>query len=305
MLYTVMSTTERKLQEISGSFLVSVPKSWARSFHLKKGSKVELATAKNGILSISPRQSKEKTKDKAVIVYDKYFIRNFFRQYFLGFENIVIKFNKKGKQDQIKVYSVLKKFMNVQVLEETEDKIQVKCFKIDELSIRECLNRMHFLLLNTIDELLAENDKVVLKEITANLTRFYYMLVMQVRRFLDEGKFTDQNQISLLHALDCRMVAEKIERVSDLVINFSNIKDKEVKSLLENVRKHYSNSYQRFYNHEYDKAIRLTDDEAPLLVDVEKLTKKFERINSVAKYRQVNDLSLIIKYSRNIAMLTR
>ena len=98
--------------------------------------------------------------------------------------------------------------MNVQVIEESSSKIVVKCFRIDDLSMQECLKRIYFLTMNMIDEsLLSKNN---LDEMEESLTRFYYMLVMQIRIFLNEGKFTNENQISLIEAMDYRMVGEKI-----------------------------------------------------------------------------------------------
>ena len=115
--------TERKLQEISGSLLISLPKEWANSFHLHKGSKVKIITAKNGLITLSPLVVAEEKKEDAVILYDKYFLRNFFRQYFLGHEKIIVKFPVKNQDDRLRVYAHLKRFMNVQVIEEKEDQI--------------------------------------------------------------------------------------------------------------------------------------------------------------------------------------
>jgi phosphate uptake regulator len=300
-----MDITERKLQEISGSLLITVPKPWAKSFHLHKGSKIQLTTTKNGTLSISPKLIEKEKKEETLINYDQYFIRNFFRQYFLGYEKITIKFDKKTKEQQMNVYQVLKRFMNVQVIEETENKIVVKSFRIEELSIRECLNRMHFLSLNIIDEVLSNNNQEILKEISENVTRFYYMLVMQVRRFVDEGRFTEQNQISLLHALDCRMVAEKIKRITESMESFSLLKNKKINELMKEIKKHYSKGYQYFYNNEYDKAIRLGNDEKRLKKEVREILEEAENHRNITNYKHVNTILTIIEYSRNISMLTR
>ncbi len=300
-----MKVTERKLQEISGSLLITLPSDWAKSFHLKKGSKLKIQNAKNGTLTISPYQICEEKKDKVVITYDKYFIRNFFRQYFLGYENIVVKFDAKDKVKKLEVYSVLKKFMNAQIIEEKDDKVIVKCFKIDELSNKECLNRMFFLSINAIDELLEDNNKEILKEIDENVTKFYYMLVMQVRRYIDEGKFTEQNEISLLHALDCRMVAEKIKRTSELIRDFPEVNDKDLLKLVSKVREHYHNSYMFFFNHKFDKAIQLIEPEKKIRKEIFEFVSLATKKKDITMFEQAKDLDDIIGYSRNVSMLTR
>ncbi|MBT3297859.1 hypothetical protein HN385_02965 [archaeon] len=300
-----MKITERKLQEISGSLLITLPRDWTKSFKLKKGSKLKIQNAKNGTLTISPYDIHEEKKDKVIINYDKYFIRNFFRQYFLGYENIVVKFEAKDRVKKLEVYFVLKKFMNAQVIEEKEDKVLVKCFKIDELSIKECLNRMFFLSMNAMDELLEDNNKEILKEIDENVTKFYYMLVMQVRRYIDEGKFTEHNEISLLHALDCRMVAEKIKRTSELIRDFPKISDNKMSKFLSEVKIHYHNSYMYFYNHKFDKAIQLIEPETKLRLNILHFIETANKKKNLTLFEQARDLDFIIGYSRNISMLTR
>jgi phosphate uptake regulator len=296
-----MKTIERKLQEISGSLLLTVPKDWANTFHLKKGSKVKIITASNGLLTISPKPTKQKKSEPAIISYDKYFIRHFFRNYFLAKEKIIIKF--KNKEDKPKAYQILKKFMNVQVIEEAEDKITVKCFKIDELSIVECLNRMFYLSLNMIDEIISDN--LNLDEINLNLTKFYYMLIMQVRRYIDEGKFTEQNQISLLYALDCRMVAERIKRTSEVMMMFSSPLDTKIDDSLKQIRSHYNKCFLYFYNHEFDKAIKISDVQVKMREELKKLCHYYEKKHDVSKFRQVHYLKNILQNSRSIVMLTR
>jgi phosphate uptake regulator len=324
----ISSITQRKLQEISGSLLLTVPKTWANSFNLSKGSVVNISTIDNGVLLISPKPTKIKQKKSAMIEYSKYFVRDFLRQYFLGNEKITInlkinnnknhnnnkrnynnnnnnKSKKNSNQHKKEIYFIIKKFMNAQIIEETEDKIVVKCFKIEELSIRECLNRMYFLSLNSIDNLLGEGDKVLLEETKKHLGRFYYMLVMQVRRFIDEGKFTEQNQISLLYALDCRMVAEKIKWINDLCQTLTNVNDSKIKSLMLEIKRLYSKSYQCFFNHKYEKAIRLIDEENEIRIKLDKLHSNYSRKKEIATITQINGLKLMTRYFKSIAMLTR
>ena len=150
--------------------------------------------------------------------FDKYFARRFFKEYFHGNEKITFLLDKSvTEQDRKKLSLLLTKFMNVQVIEETSSKVVVKCFKIDELSIEECMKRMYHLSMNMLEEFLESDDKSKLAELDDSITRFYYMQVMQIRRYLTEGKFTEQNQITLTRAMDFRMVAEKVERIADIL----------------------------------------------------------------------------------------
>jgi len=264
-----MKVIERNLQEIGKSLLVTLPKSWTKSMHLSKGSSIKISVSETGNLMIAPEFTKKETRKETIITYDDYFAKRFFQAYFQGNEKITIK-NPKN------IHAFLNKFMNVQIIEEIKDKIVVKVFKIDELSIEECLKRMFFLSLNIFDE----SDKRRLKELKNSLIKFYYMLVMQIRRFLSEGQFTEANQISLLRATDLRMVAEKIERISELLMNIERGKN------LEQVKEFYNKSFNVFFNKEFDKSLPLMKEK-----------KKFNFKNK--------DLQLLFSYANSIGMLTK
>jgi len=202
-----MKVIERSLQEIGQSLLVSLPKPWTKQLHLRKGSTVKMIISEQGNLSIAPELTKSDEKKEANIVFDQHVRRRFFREYFFGNEKITVH-GKVSEKQKHEFHDFLNNFMNVQVIEETKDKIVVKCFKIDELTVDECLSRMFYLSLN----LMQEGHK---EEITITAKKFYYMLVMQIRRFLTEGKFTKENEMPLIRALDYRMAAFSYFRNND------------------------------------------------------------------------------------------
>ena len=105
---------------------------------------------------------------------------------------------------------------------------------------------------------------------------------MQIRRFLSEGKYTEENQISLIKAMDYRMIAEKIERISGVLLNLK--KD----SYLVQIKEFYSDSFNYFINEEFDKSLGLLKQEKILL---NKIKNK--------------DLLEILKYAKNIGMLIK
>ena len=245
-----MKVIERNLQEIGKSLLVTLPKTWTKSLNLKKGSTIKMTISEAGNLLIAPEFVKADEKKETTISYDDAFAKRFFNAYFEGNEKITITL----KKEEQKLHDFLKKFMNVQIIEETGSKIVVKVFKIDELSIEECLKRMFYLSLNMFDEV---GNKNQMKELKKSLIKFYYMLVMQIRRFLAEGKYTEENQISLLRATDCRMVAEKIEKISDLL---SNNKTEQLKKIKE----FYSKSFNVFLNNKFEDSLLLLKEEKEL-----------------------------------------
>lgn len=297
-----MLTTERSLQEIGKSLLVSVPKSWARTLHLQKGSMVKIQISEQGTLSIAPEFIEKERPTESTISFDEHFSRRFFREYFYGRETITL-FSLKpiSAEQKQQLYSFLRRFMNVQIIEELPTKIVVKCFKIDELSIEECLKRMHFLSLNMIDNVL-EDHRISLTEIEETATKFYYLLVMQVRRFLEEGRFTKENQIPLIRVLDARMVAERVKRIINLIVLIQPLEKKELVVFLKEIRHFYQQSFQFFIGNTYEKALALYPEKDQLL---QKYIHFQKNIKSIPLQMQYHHLTRILIYSTEMSMLIR
>jgi phosphate uptake regulator len=299
-----MKVIERSVQEIGKSLLVTLPKGWADAMKIRKGSNVKMMVSDKGSLTIAPELNVKEDHLQVTLPFDEYFARRFFREYFHGNEKITFLLSKGvSEQERKKLSNLLSKFMNVQVIEETSAKVVIKCFKIEELSVDECMKRMFYLSLNLFDELRSSNDKTKMNEMDDAITRFYYMLVMQIRRYLTEGKYAEQNQISLTRAMDFRMVAEKVERSADIVKASEYFSELDKEWLT--VRDYYNRSVLSFLNKEYEKALGL-------MLEYQALAKKYLSLVDVAAkrknikiYRQYKDLLQILQYAREISMLVR
>lgn len=301
-----MKIIERNLQEIGKSLLVTLPKSWTKPLNLKKGSVVKIMVSEKGHLIIAPDIHAEKARKQAVITYDRHFPRHFFREYFLGSEMITILFQSRMDEDEKqRVYSFLRRFMNVQIMEESREKLALKAFRIEELSIQDCLTRMHFLTLSMLEEVIHEKEMVKLREIEETLTKFYYMLVMQVRRFIEEGKYTDVNEISLLRAMDCRMVAEKIERIADRICEMDTIEDLRMIDMIAAFKEYYAHAFSAFINDKYLKSVGTWDDHTALRTRLACLLTESKKQKDMALFGQALLCLDIIEYAKDISMLVR
>lgn len=295
-----MKIIERNLQEIGKSLLVTLPKQWTRALKLRKGSAIKMQISDSGMLTIAPEMISRIEKKEEVLPLDKYFARRFFKEYFRGDEKITFTIGKNyNEEDRKKLNDFLKKFMNVQIIEETKNKIIVKVFKIDELSIQECLSRMFFLSLNIFEETVGQNNMKKKLEIDETITRFYYMLVMQVRRYLEEGKYFEENQISLIKAMDYRMVAERIERVADV------LKSLEGNQYIADIKEYYSKAYYSFKDMDFDSALELMIEYPKLLANYQAMQKKEETKKNINQYKQLQGIINILVYSKEISMLVR
>jgi len=301
-----MKVIERKVQGIAGSLLVSLPKGWTSSVHLKKGSVLRFVINPQGTITIYPELVKGEEKKESVIEHDEHILRRFFREYFTGYEQITIKFGKKTSPDEKKeLYAFLKKFMNVQIIEDTDQKIVLKSFKIEEISIEDCLNRMFYLTLNMLEELKASNDKVKLQELERNVKRFYYLLVMQIRRFIGEGKFAEQNQISLVRAMDCRMAGMKIDDIADIILSIDSLAGSSIRKMIDETVDFYKKAFLSFISSDFEKALQAWSEERRLEEKYCALIANAQKRKSVDEYKQACDLLQVMKLARRMSMLVR
>ncbi|MBT7902932.1 phosphate uptake regulator PhoU [Candidatus Woesearchaeota archaeon] len=250
-----MKLHERKLQEISGSLLVSIPKAWANQFKLKKGSKVEIGEAEFS-LQLAPKLDRIKTKSRELIDYDERFVRKFMRLYLKGTDEIVIAHkNSFSTHDKKSIQKNLEGFMNVQIIEEHSDKIVIQNFDITDLTIEQCLKRMYFLTKNMIVGVIEQSDDI--HSIDSNLHKFYFLLVRLIRKDLDEGLYAEK-KMHLIRYMDYRMASEKIERIGDLlkVINHKK-KDKILIQQLKFIEKEYEATFNAFVKEDFKTAMEL------------------------------------------------
>jgi phosphate uptake regulator len=298
-----MKIIERNLHEVGKSLLVTLPKDWTKNLKLNKESKVRMMVTEQGQILIAPDFIIKKEKKQVTISFDKFFQRRFFREYFKGNQKITILFSKSRTSLERKdLYSFLKRFLNLAIIEENETKIVLKLFRIEDISITEALRRMHFLYLNILEEVKNKNDKVKIRELRDSMTKFYYLLVMQVRIYLTEGEYAKENQISLIRALDLRMVSEKIQRLTSLVTNFEKL-SKIQKEDLEEFQEYYVKSFHTFIKEDFESAIKLWNPK--IRKDLEKKKTNAKKRKDVLLYSQASNLGELYRYAKEISMLVR
>jgi len=302
-----MRIIERKVQEIGKSLLITLPKDWATILNIIKGTKLKLLISDNAELTITPEFVVNAEKQsKSIINYDKDFIRRFFREYFQPSDEIIINIKDKISESERKeLYLFLKRFMNAQIMEETKTKIKVKCFKIEDLTMNECLQRMHYLSLNIYHEKIEDNNQSKIEELTKNMTRFYYMLVMQIRRFLSEGKYIKDKSITLVRSMDIRMVAEKMQRITQNIVQLDNNAEEPIQDILNQLIEYYKKAFSYFFNNEFEKSVKLWSESKTISNKIKIIENNSKKNKNFNLYKQTTHVHSILRYAKEISMLLR
>ena len=302
-----MKKAERKLQKISGSLLISLPSNWVNHYNLKKGSKVNIGFKEDGTLIIAPELHETKKKTETTIVYDKFFIRKFFRDYLSGTDFIKIIFKEKILQnDRKRLYDFIQNcLMNVHIVEETSERIVLQNFRLEGMSIKACFQRMNHITSSMFEDVL-NKEKGSIKEKEKNLTRFYYMSVRLIRQYLQEGGYTQDQDISLLKAMDYRLASEKIERIADKLKFISNRKtDFHVYKFGNKIYEKYKMAITSFLKEDFETAISMWEKFNQFKKEASAIEKRLMKKKDFDSIKTLHAYLQILEYVNDIANLVR
>lgn len=302
-----MEKKVRRLHKISGSLLISLPKPWVDQYKLGRGSTVEVGFKEDGTLIVAPVIDDEKRRTEANIVYDKFFVRRFFREYFSGTDIIRVVFKDSLPQEEKKkVYEfVQNSLMNVQVTEENTQGMVLQNFRLEGISIKSCFQRMGHIVSSMFESML-NNDSGSMEDKERNLTKFYYMTIRLIRQYLQEGGYVHAQDVSLIEAMDYRLASEKLERIADELKFLSTTKhNAEVKSFCNKVYKEYSMVLASFLNQNFDSAIQMWDSYKKRLKEAESVKGKLLRVKDFKGVECLMSCLRILDYVKDISNLVR
>jgi len=219
-----MLSGTRRILEISGTYYVSLPKSWIRFHKLKRGDIVFIKMSEEGSLEISPREEGEKEVIKSIrIQLDDYIDRRILAAYLSGYDIIdAVTTGRVSKRHRDMIEDMSSKLIGLEIVEETQNRITLQSFSKGPVEIWSIVKRMSDIAKSMYsDSLLAlsKNDTELASSVIKrddNVDRLYFFLVRiirsnlsSIRRLLREGKF------SALELLDYRLLAKALEQIAD------------------------------------------------------------------------------------------
>ncbi|RLE81257.1 MAG: hypothetical protein DRJ52_04565 [Thermoprotei archaeon] len=219
----------RRVQLTGGSTLiVSLPKEWVKSVHLKPGDYVVVMVQPDNSLKIIPARKRKELHESVLCIDEStspsMAVREFITRYLVGYDVIKVVFKGKTHEHRVALRNVMvKKMIGVEIVEETVDIVLFQCLaKPAELPIRTAINRMikvsHYMLKDAL-KCMRNPEKTLLKEIIERddtIDKFYLFIVRQLKSVAmgmllpSEVGLTD-----LRECLGFRLIAKSIERIGD------------------------------------------------------------------------------------------
>lgn len=211
-----MDRTFRKLQKISGSFFVSLPKRWIKNFDLSKTSSLAIDIRSDGTLLISPKlkQNEEELKDELVLHSSPYVAREIVKNCLSGQTNLVIMSDKEiDKELKNEIRWFVNGLPNTEIIEEQRQRIVIQNFGYKKFPTKKLIQRLLYLIADMFDNL-KQGSIEELRYCFNQLRKFYFILVTHIRTYLRTGLYvTEDMDFTPLEAMDYRMFCEKIEEI--------------------------------------------------------------------------------------------
>jgi phosphate uptake regulator len=215
-----MERTFRKLQKISGSFFVSLPKKWIENFNLEKFDPLAIDIRSDGSLIISPKleQSEEDLKDELVLHSSPYVGREVVKNCLSGQTKLVIISDKEIDNDlKNEIRWLVNGLPNTEITEEQRQRIVIQNFGYKQIPTKKLIQRLLYLIADMFDYL----KKGSIEELKYNfiqLRKFYFILVTHIRTYLRTGVYVSEDQdFTPLEAMDFRMFCEKIQDIGKIL----------------------------------------------------------------------------------------
>jgi phosphate uptake regulator len=228
----------RKVQEMGGAtFLISLPKDWARSSSLKKGSVLSIETSSDGGLLIYPVQddSNSRVEKEIQIVYPSKFETTSLSgeitgAYLLGYDLIKIKGKHRiSSKDREAIINSIKGLIGLEIVE--EDASSITCqFLVDNTAVEPSkifrrINAIVRAMLSDTIRQLASEDSVKFESVAERddeVDRLYFLLVRVIRSAIRDPRAAGKFGLTSIDCLDYRVATSLLETAGDYAVELSN-----------------------------------------------------------------------------------
>lgn len=251
----------RKLQKISESYFVSLPKAWIKTYELDKSyndSSVAIDIRSDGALLINPKAREDSLDEEITLEATKTVGSEIIRNSFEGIERITV-LSEKFIDEKIKkeIYDLVIGLPNTEIIEDTPQRIVIQNLGYKKVPTKQLIQRLLYIV-SDMFEGVKTADTTNLKRMFRDLRNFYFILVTHIRTYLRTGIYvSEDNDFTPLEAMDYRMFCQKISKIgetlkeltlSDLVKRFFEEIEEYFKEVMEAfLKKDRASAYELWY----------------------------------------------------------
>ncbi len=291
----------RRVQLTGGSsYIITLPKEWINSVHIKKNDPLGMHIQSDGTLLITPKITQEQLQkvkefDVSHIPKPTYLLQLLIGAYISGYTSLKISSpSRMSTATRNVIRSFIQLAIGPEVIEETDTSITLKdLHNPTEMPFDRTIKRMHIIVkgmnedviraLETKDTTLAED----VKSRDDDIDRLHWFVARQYNILLQNASLTDKMNVSIQMASTCFLISRIIERIGDHVVRIaqntpnlihSNLNQKIIKKILTANRLSldiFNNSISSFFKKDINASNKTFDS-------LDNLELLCEEINTLA-----------------------
>ena len=225
----------RRVQMTGGSsYIITLPKEWIKSSHIKKNDPVGLSQQTNGTLLINPKITREGVqRSKEFKVNENTdqneLFRNLIGAYISGYNSI--KINSKTRMPP-HIRPIVRKFTQIvigqEIVEETDQIIILKdLLNPAEMPFNRTIKRMHIIVKGMYEDALLSlinNDITVAQDVISRdgeIDRLHWLVARQYKIILRNVSFAEKIGTNINTAMTSFLISRIIERIGDHVVTIA------------------------------------------------------------------------------------
>ncbi len=281
----------RKLQRTpDGTFLVTIPKAWAKRVGLGAGSVVSYEERQDGRLLLSPKIDEERAPLEVVLDASPFVRREIIERYLLGYDIIRVQSKESFSPDiREEVRRTTKRLVGLEVLEEDSRRIVLQCLvEPSLLNPERILRRLEMLSmpmqLDSVQAFVSSNGQLAkgVVERDEEVDRWYFLLVRLVRAAISDTYLLEKIKVSSVDCLDFRLLASYIETFADYSVTIAeNTQDgvtipREEQLLLEKIGTSVNAMYRDAVGSVLSRDLKLASSVGPRFKDTKKQLSQAE-----------------------------
>ncbi|HZY46507.1 MAG TPA: phosphate uptake regulator PhoU [Candidatus Bathyarchaeia archaeon] len=295
----------RKLQRTpDGTYLVTIPKAWAKRVGLDQGSVVSYEERQDGRLLLSPRIEEERPPLEVVLDASPFIRREIIERYLLGYDIIRIQ-SKDSLSPEMRdeVRKTTKRLVGLEVLEEDSKKIVLQCLiEPSLLNPERILRRLEMLSMpmqiDAVQAFVESNTELAngVVERDEEVDRWYFLLVRLVRAAIADTYLLEKIKVSSVDCLDFRLLASYIETFADYAVTVAeNTQDKvpvprDQQNLFQKIGASVNTMYRDAVGSVLSRDLKLASSVSPRFKEAKKILAEAETSISKAPRPMVNHL---------------
>ena len=223
----------RKVLEMGGSFLVSIPKDWAKRNRVSKGDTVVVEELSERRLVVRPIEKEEGAPREVEVEYPRedltYVINDVTGAYLLGYDIIRVQGRTvMTREDRERLKSTIGRLIGLEIIDEDSKKMTLQ-FLLEPIGLtperiaRRMMGMIEGMIKDAVEGVAARDPKLLalVAERDDELDRLYFLLVRAVRTAAMNQEVAQRYGLTPVEILDYRVLATFLESVGDTIAELS------------------------------------------------------------------------------------